>query len=155
MINIALKWIQTDLVCSQALAILRTIAVNTDNANSIILEPVLTGLPIFILALGTGEEIPTNIEHNKRLGALMQLFRALVRADTIGDRVVSALKEETIYNIFGPILGKSALQNRANHADISSIEAVNMYVNTLSLVDELAKKNTNWIPVQNKLLNQK
>lgn len=156
-ITLALKWIQTDLVCSQAIAVLRTIALNTESEKTHILEPLAKRLPVFFVALDPKEsELPTNTEHNKRVCALMQLLRAMVQADSIKMDVLNAIKEDHIQQIFYPLLGMDESPRlRAGPVDTYSPEAINLYVCALALVDQLAKVNMEWVPMYTNLLKQK
>lgn len=70
LVKIALKWIDTDLVSSHALAILRSVAVNVEPAvDNDILEPLIKGLPVFLITLNRSrtEEMPDFMEHNRKV----------------------------------------------------------------------------------------
>lgn len=156
LVNVALEWIKADLVCSEALAILRTVAINTTEDECIILEPFLSGLPIFLLAIENGkEEIPTHIENNKRLSALMELLRALVKAESTCNRVLGVLKQELLSKIFVPLLGDKSPSSRPSNANTYSAEAIVLYVNAIALIDELAKHDNKWIELHISLMQQK
>lgn len=147
LLSIALKWIQTDLVCSQAIAILRTIANNTEKSNFGILEPILTSIPIFTLALDNNGD---NIEHNKRIASIMQLFQVLVQNESFRDKILHHLNEDTLYRVFEPLLG-----SKTCNINTSYEETINMYIYALSLIDKITQFNTKWVMLQRKLLEQK
>lgn len=158
LLGVALTWIQTDLVCFQALSILRTIAVQTEPFEGHMLEPLLNSMPIFLIALAPSqeeEEVPTNIEHNKRLSALTQLFRALLQVDQTKNTVLASLKEDHIVKIFYPLIGSVSPRLRANTADTFSVEAINLYVNAVALVDQLAKSDAQWVNIYSTLLKHR
>lgn len=156
LLTVALKWIQTDLVCFQALSILKTIALQTEPFEGHTLKPLLNSMEIFLIALTPGdEEVPTHIEHNKRISALMQLLRALLQVEDTKTYVLCSLKEDHVLKIFYPLIGCLSPRLRANDADTYSIEAVNLYVNAVALVDQLAKTDAQWIHMYQNLLKYK
>lgn len=155
-VNIALKWTQTEFVCSNALAVLRTVVLNQSEEDNNILEPVLEGLQIFLMAIENNEEeIPTHIENNKRLSALMELLRVLVKASNTRTKVLAVLKEELLLKIFTPLLGDKSPRTRASSENTYTPEAVLLYVNAIALIDELVKHDLQWINLHNNLMQQK
>ncbi|KAF5306252.1 hypothetical protein FQA39_LY08950 [Lamprigera yunnana] len=156
LVSLALKWIQVELVCSNALAILRTVSVNTVEETCIILDPFLTSLPIFLVGIENGdEEIPTHIENNKRLGSLMELLRALMKSETTRKRVLAILREELFLKIFTPLLGCSSPRTRASNVDTCSPAAISLYVNAIALIYELVKYDRQWITCLSSLMQHK
>ncbi|KAF5292722.1 hypothetical protein FQR65_LT11190 [Abscondita terminalis] len=147
LIQLALNWIQVDTVCSEALAILRTVAVNTNEDTCSILDPFINCLPMFLLAIANGEEeeMSFTLENNKRLCSLMELLRALMKSDSTKDRVVSVLKEDLFVKIFMPFIGCSSPRTRASNVNTGSSEAILLYVNAIALIYELLKYNERWI----------
>ncbi|KAF5292723.1 hypothetical protein FQR65_LT11191 [Abscondita terminalis] len=155
LVNLTLKWIQVDLVCSNALAILRTVAVNTTEETCIILDPFLTSLPILLLSIeNEEEEIPTHTENNKRLASLMELLRALMKAETTRKRVIAILKEDLFVKIFRPLIG-SSVNVRASNVNTSSTEAVLLYANSIALIEDLLKYDERWIDFFTDLMQNK
>lgn len=151
----ALKWIQTDIACTQALSVLRTIAINTPSENANILEPLHSGIPIFVLMLNHGaEESSGNLEQQKRVGALLQLMKTLLQVDGLKERVLEELNEIPLRKLFVPVLdGKSTMASGDD--SIYSADAVNLFAFALGLIDDLAKLQPSWISLYCSLMQQK
>ena len=156
LIETSLKLIQNNGVDSQAMSLMRIVALNTDSESRYILEPILNSLPAFLTDLESkDEEIPTNVEYNKRISILMELLKVLVQTESFRDRVLSIVKLEHIEKIFSPLICNRSPRTRACDADTSSAEAVELYINALVLVHELARCNHFWSEAQQNLLQQK
>ncbi|KAK4873864.1 hypothetical protein RN001_013224 [Aquatica leii] len=156
LVNLALNWIQVDFVSSDALAILRTVAVNATEETCIILNPFLNSLPLLLLSITNGEEeIPTHIENNKRLCSLMELLRALMKAEITRRRVLTILKEDVFMKIFMPLIGCSSPRTRASNMNTSSAEAILLYVNSIALIHELLTYDEYWIGFFTDLMQHK
>ncbi|KAL3273249.1 hypothetical protein HHI36_014703 [Cryptolaemus montrouzieri] len=156
-IQISLQWVQSDVVSHQSIAILKTIAINTSAGKTDILKPLGVSLPVFLLALdyGTQEDIPTHTEHNRKIGALLQLLRVMMRVDHLKPKILMELKEETILKVFYPLLGDDSPRLRANDHNTCSEEAINLYTHALALVDELAKHDVSWVTIRENFLQQR
>lgn len=153
---IALKWIQTDIACSQALSVLRTIAINTSLEHADILEPLHSGIPIFIIMLNHGaEESAGNLEQQKRVGALLQLFRALLQVDGLKQKVLEELNEMPLKKLFAPLVDGNSTMASGDESNIYSADAVNLFTFALGLVDDLAKIQPTWIGLYCILMQQK
>lgn len=91
--HLALRWIETDVACTRALSLLRIIADQNSKEDLNMLEPLLTGLPVFLVSLNCAADDATrDLEHNRRTGALLQLLRTLAQAKYSRDRVLRDLK---------------------------------------------------------------
>lgn len=155
-LRIALKWIQTDIACTQALSVLRTIAINTPADSNSILEPLQGGIPVFILMLNHGaEETAGNLEQQRRVGALLQLLRALLQVDGLKQKVLEELAEAPLKRMFGPVVDGGASMAGGDEASIYSADAVNLFTFGLGLVDDLAKVQPGWIGLYCVLMQQK
>lgn len=142
-INIALKWIQTDLVCHRAIIILKTIAIYTEQSQYEILEPIVMAVPVLTVALDNNTDNGDNIN---RLGAIMQLFCVLSKDHTFRSKILLHLKKDVIYKIFNNLF-----DNKTNMSE----DAIYMYVYCLSLINVLANFDEEWCQYKCKLLQQK
>ncbi|XP_018319002.1 uncharacterized protein LOC108732610 isoform X2 [Agrilus planipennis] len=155
MVALALKWLQVEAVCSQALAVLRTVAVNSAY-DSTISEQLMVGLPIFTFVLNVSEDdFSASIERNKRLNALMQLLKVLVLCPNSQSRIVNAIENEYLEKIFLPLLGLKSPRERATDASTMSPEAIGLYVNAVALIVELAKINPACVDMRDELLKHR
>lgn len=85
-LQVSLRWIQTDIACTQALSVLLTIAVSANQYGNVDLEPIAASIPILIMSVNhRSEETPMNVEYQKRIGALLQLLRALVQVRVVNN----------------------------------------------------------------------
>ncbi|KAB0793304.1 hypothetical protein PPYR_12924 [Photinus pyralis] len=145
LVNLALKWVQVNHVCSNAYEILRTLAANVTEETSITLDPLLTSLPIYLLDIVNGEEeVNTNIETNRRLKSLLELLRSLIRTDSTRERVLAILKEDLFIKIFVPLLNKSPTKTRAHYTSTQTLDAVLLYASAIVLISELCKYDGMW-----------
>lgn len=151
-LRIALKWIQTDIACTQALSVLRTIAINTPPEHGQILEPLHTGIPIFIMMLNDGAG---NLEQQKRVGALLQLFRALLQVDGLKKEVLGELTEVPLKKLFTPVVDGNSTMGSGDDSSIYTGDAVNLFAFAMALVDDLAKIQPEWIGFYCTLMQQK
>lgn len=145
MINITLKWIQADIVCSKAIAILRTIAVNTNKSNNKILEPISAAIPIFSVAMDGNLE---SAEHVKRFGAIMQLFDVLIKTEQFRIKILEHINEKMIQKIF-----RLLFENNINC--YLTEDTINMYIYALIFIDNVANYNDKWTSLEGELLQQK
>lgn len=143
-ITIALKWIQTDVVCNSAIGILRTIALYTDREQQVILEPIAKAIPILIHTIDNNLE---NVENVKRLSAIMHLLQVLVQDESFRKKILEHLNENVLRKLFNVLL-----ENKANNV---SEESVNMYIYELSLIDRLAAFDEKWLQYECNLLQQR
>ncbi|KAK4873807.1 hypothetical protein RN001_013167 [Aquatica leii] len=144
LVNIALNWIQVDSVCSEALTLLREVAVNSAAESSSVLDPFLNCLPIFLRSIRNGDdEISTCIENNKKINSLIELLRVLVQAEYIRKRVLAMVKEELFTKIFTPLIGTSS--SGTTNLNTCSTGATLLYVNCLALIYDLSKYDDCWI----------
>ncbi|EFA07883.1 hypothetical protein TcasGA2_TC005457 [Tribolium castaneum] len=158
LIQIALKWIHTDLVSSQALALLKSIAVNVDENKMEILEPLVQGLPIFLNTLDSSrnEDGPAYVEQNLKIGGLLQLLRIMTQVATIRPKILEDLKVATVCKVLGCLQDAENVSNsKTNDLDMANIDTVNLYVHGIALVNELAKHDITWMNLQTNLMQHK
>lgn len=154
-LRIALQWIQTDIVCTQALSILRTIAINTPSENSNILEPLYSGIPIFISTLNHGaDQSSANLEQQKRVGALLQLMRVFLQVDSLKNKVLEELNEVPLRKLFAPVIDGNSTMASGDDS-VYSADAVNVFAFALGLISDLAKLQPNWINLYCSLMEQR
>ncbi|KAB0793288.1 hypothetical protein PPYR_12908 [Photinus pyralis] len=143
LVNIALKWLQVELVSSDALAILRTLAINVTVETCAVLNPFLTTLPLFLLHLVNVEGEILD-EGNKRLTSLMELLGALMQIENTRAQVVGVLKEEIFFKIFSPLLETTTPRIRDSNANAYSLKATILYIKAIALIYELKKYEETW-----------
>lgn len=83
-IKLALDWLHSELVSHQALVVLTVIiqnAIQIDDGggDKDVLTLLAAKLPTFVMTLST-EATPTNMEGCKRLGALLQLLKTMLKS---------------------------------------------------------------------------
>ncbi|KRT84391.1 hypothetical protein AMK59_1149 [Oryctes borbonicus] len=157
LVRISLGWLQSEAVSTQALVILRTIALQDVGAS--ILEPILNSnnsLSLLLLELEhKTDEIPTNLEYNKKLSSLMELLLSLLKVASLKEKVLSIVKEGHVFKIFNPLLGDKSPRHRANDVDTTSKEAVTLYIISLTLIYEMSKYSVVWEEVYSSLIQHK
>lgn len=153
-LQVSLRWIQTDIACTQALSVLRTIAVSATQHGNVDLEQIATSIPVLIMSVNhRGEETPMNVEYQKRIGALLQLLKALVQVESLREKISQDLSVEMVERLFMPVV----MGNASGDDDSStySQEAINLYVYTMGLIDELAKHGSEWMNLRCNLMQLK
>lgn len=157
LIQIALKWIHTDLVSSQALALLKSIAVNVDNNDNRILEPLVQGLPIFLNTIdcSRSEDSPDYIEQNLKIAGLFQLLKIMSQVPSIRPKILEDLKVGTVCKVLGCLQDIESPRGSTSDLDLANIDTVNLYVHGISLVNELAKHDVAWMNVQTNLMQNR
>lgn len=87
-IRVAIGWVQTELVGCKALSLLKTVAFCPKSDSTAVLEPLSSDLPIFLHILQSEEaQTITYTEHCKKMGALLQLLKALVSCRSVSEKV--------------------------------------------------------------------
>ncbi|XP_044759623.1 uncharacterized protein LOC123317254 [Coccinella septempunctata] len=152
-IQMSLNWVQSDVVSPQSIAILKAIAIRTSLEDTDILKPIGISLPVFLLCLESGsqDDEPSNTQHNKKIAALLELLRVLMKVDHLKSKILIEIKEETICKVFYPLLGDDSPRVRATCSE----EAVGLYTHAVALVNELAKNCANWVSIRENLLQQR
>lgn len=157
LVRISLRWLQVETVSAQALLMLRTIALQDVGVN--ILEPILNvnnSLSLVLLELEhKTDDIPTNLEYNIKLSALMQLLLSLLKVDSLREKVLNIMRVEHLLKIFTPLLGDKSPRQKANDVDTSSPEAVSLYVISAALIYEMARYSETWQTMYASLLQRR
>lgn len=150
MVNVALNWIQTETVCSKAMALLKSIAYIPTEKSSIVLESLASGLPMFIHMLQDEDNLSTTYEHCNKMSALLQLLQTLVTCKDVRDEIFEQLNQTRV---------KSALEQILNNEELIKCRETNgcveLCVNALVLICELSKFETSWYQFYLQFINQK
>ncbi|XP_063915878.1 uncharacterized protein LOC135131937 isoform X2 [Zophobas morio] len=142
LIQLALKWIHTDLVSSQALAVLKSVA----------------GLPIFLTTLdcSRNEDGPEYLEQNLKIAGLFQLLKIMAQVPSIRPKILEDLKLATVCKIFGCLQDvEEPVKAKASDLDMANVETINLYVHGIALVNELAKYDASWMNLQGNVMANK
>lgn len=136
---------------------LRTIAAQDTGIH--ILEPILNAnnsLSLLLIELkNKTEDIPTNLEYNKKLSALMELLLSLLKVESLHEKVLNIVEMDHLEKIFTPLLGDKSPRTKANDVDTSSKEAVSLYVISLALIYEMAKYSESWRETYTNLIQRR
>ncbi|KAJ8930918.1 hypothetical protein NQ314_016242 [Rhamnusium bicolor] len=161
--TLAIDWVNSEGVSYQALAVLtKIIEKNTEGEaeknSSELLQSLIKALPSLLLILQSNS-MPSNMESCRRLGALLQLLRAMLQANSIRTNVLHILKEETIEKVFMPLQLDNLIdclpRLKSNDTNMSSTDAVNTYLYALGLVNELAQHDASWLALQSALMENR
>lgn len=157
LVRISLRWMQTENVSTQALIMLQTIAMQ--EVDSSILESIINdsnSISILLIELEhKTEDLPTNLEYNKKLSALMQLLLSLLKVESLREKIINLLKEEHLHKIFVPLLGNNSPRSKANDVDVASTEAIKLYIISLALIYEMGTCNEMWNGIYRTIMEQK
>lgn len=161
--TISLNWVNSDWVSYQALSVLSKIVETSADADDVTktetLQQVINSLPAFVLILQS-HAVPSNMENCRRLGALLQLFRNLLRIDEVRSNVLQAVKEDSIAKIFTPLqldsLGVEWLPIlKSEDTSVTATDAVDTYLYALGLVNDLTQYGANWLSLQSTLMENR
>ncbi|XP_065174024.1 uncharacterized protein [Atheta coriaria] len=169
MAKVALNWIQTDNVASDALSFLKAIVETSlestppsSSYNEAILEMVLGAMPILLMNLHHIEaNTKMNIAECTRLSIIMSLLQILARCDKTRERVIAQLAKEQFDKLFNLViyandeLGDLNEMERAKDESNFTPEAFALYVNALCLISVLAKYYSDWQEYFTKLIEHK
>lgn len=150
MVNLALNWIQTETVSSKALALLKSIVFVPEKSQTVPLENLASGLPMFIHMLQDEDNLSTSYEHCNKMSALLQLLQALITCHDVKDRIFEQLNQTSVKNSLGQMLrNEELLKCRESNG------CVELCVNALVLICELSKYDSVWYQFYLEFINQK
>lgn len=171
MVRMTIGWVQTEMVSSKALALLRSIAVQPDDPEQQqqqqhVLEPLASGLTVLLHIIDTA--VPAgdllHSEQCNKLTALFQLLRVLACNDTLQSRVFATLKQSSVLRVFDALLGtddepmsvttltqgsypNASGEHLLHLKDGFTSELNELYVHAVALVCALATYSEQWEPV--------
>lgn len=113
MVSLALGWVQTETVGARALALLRSVAVQPNEEQQQVLEPLASGLSVLLHIIDSSVESGSlaHTETCHKLIALLQLLHVLVCNNALQNHVFATLKQTSILRIFDALLGKDENQS--------------------------------------------
>lgn len=95
-----------------------------------------------------------NLEQQKRVGALLQLIRALIQVDGLKQKVLQELTETALRKLFVPVIEGNSTMGSGDD-NVYSPEAINVFTFALGLIDDLAKVEPCWVTLYCTLMQQR
>lgn len=152
LVKLSLNWVQNGMVCSKALALLKTITFNfPQNLSSETLQNLCTHVPLFLQLLQNNcTQTMTFNEHCIKLCALLQMLRALLCSKEVMKSVVDYLNEENVKSL---LLSMTKNEEVLKYAETNA--GVEFCMSALALVAELSQHDDSWYGDYQQIIKQK
>ncbi|XP_043271949.1 uncharacterized protein [Venturia canescens] len=168
-VKVAMGWIPVEQVCSKALALIRTVVIDSRRMENPI--DVLSDLDLSMLMLvvkcddeddrtkGTNEskwKDQRSVESESRLTELMQLLQEMARISTLKIKVMQAFNEQAMRKLFRAMLEQndSSCSNRWP-GNLFNDPATALYIHALALTADHAAYDSTWLTLYSELLQKK
>ncbi|KAJ8680087.1 hypothetical protein QAD02_015874 [Eretmocerus hayati] len=157
----AVSWVPIEYVGSKALALIRTIIIDSKRTknNAEVLEEL--DLSVLTLIIKEDDEMDgsfskNSIETEKNLTELMKLFHELIKTPAIRTRVLEVFSVAKMRLLMRALLdcgNDSGLLEKSRN--LFNDPSTDFYVHALALVADLAANNTHWLTLYTELLQRK
>lgn len=162
-VKIAMSWIPSELVCSKALALIRTVVIDSRITKSS--TQVLAELDLSVLMLVAncqeddemdGKSEIRSAETQTRLTELMQLLQEMARIPNLKNKVTQAFGEQSMRKLLKPMLEQKDLSAAGEWPGNSFNDpATSLYVHALALTADLAAHDSVWLTLYSEILQKK
>ncbi|XP_051165330.1 protein CIP2A [Leptopilina boulardi] len=157
-IKCATSYVPVEQVCSKALALIRTIVIDSRRTKTI--ADVLSELDLSILMLIVNSYEEQSLEFSSetisRLNELMQLLQEIVKIDNLRSKVFQAFTDQTMRKLLKAILDDEDRDMNIDCPDnLSSNQSTTFYVHALALTSEMAQTNSDWLTLYSELMRKK
>ncbi|XP_072765120.1 protein CIP2A homolog L [Anoplolepis gracilipes] len=158
-IRSAMTWVPVEQVCSKALALIRSIIIDSRRTKTSV--EVLTEVDPSVLMLITNPEDETNGENGSqsaemetKQAELMQLFQEMIKTPTLKKKIMQSFSEYAMRRLFSRMLDNefSAAGDWTGNFQNAS---TNLYIYALALTADLATSYSNWLTLYSELLSRK
>ncbi|KAL6260355.1 hypothetical protein P5V15_007885 [Pogonomyrmex californicus] len=158
-IKSAMTWVPVEQVCSKALALIRTVIIDSRRTKTSI--EVLTEVDPSVLMLITNPENEVNeqnrnqnVEAETKQAELMQLFQEMIKTPSLKKKIMQSFNEHAMRRLFSHLLNNEF--SAAGDWTGNFIQnATNLYIHALALTADLAANHSNWLTLYSELLSRK
>ncbi|KAL6439326.1 hypothetical protein ACFW04_003886 [Cataglyphis niger] len=159
-IKSAMTWVPVEQVCSKALALIRSIIIDSRRTKTSI--EVLTEVDPAVLMLITNPEDETNeqnegqnVEMETKQAELMQLFQEMIKTPALKKKIMQSFSEHAMRRIFSRMLDNEFPAAGDWTGNFVQNASTNLYIYALALTADLATSYSNWLTLYSELLSKK
>ncbi|EFN82611.1 uncharacterized protein LOC105185017 [Harpegnathos saltator] len=159
-IKSAMTWVPVEQVCSKALALIRTVIIDSRRTKTS--TDVLTELDpsVLMLITNSGDEIndqnrSRNAETETRQAELMQLFQEMIKSIPLRKKIMQSFSEHEMRILFSHMLDNEFSAAGDWTGNFIQNTSINLYIHALVLTADLAANHSNWLTLYSELLSRK
>ncbi|XP_029668888.1 uncharacterized protein LOC115238883 [Formica exsecta] len=159
-IKSAMTWVPVEQVCSKALALIRSIIIDSRRTKTSI--EVLTEVDPSVLMLITNPEDETNgqngsqnAEMETKQAELMQLFQEMIKTPALKKKIMQSFSEHAMRRLFSRMLDNEFPAAGDWTGNFVQNASTNLYIYALALTADLATSYSNWLTLYSELLSKK
>ncbi|KAJ8965606.1 hypothetical protein NQ317_004365 [Molorchus minor] len=159
--KLAINWVNSEWVSYQALVVLTKIterARENDNSTEIS-NMLMAALPSFMFILRSNAAF-SNMECCRRLGALLQLFRAMLQNGNFRAHTLQSLKIESVKEVFTSLQSDDLQLDslpyfKSENGSATSTDAAHTYLYGLGLINDLVQYDAHYLDLQGTLMENR
>ncbi|XP_025991978.2 uncharacterized protein LOC105203182 [Solenopsis invicta] len=159
-IKSAMTWVPVEQVCSKALALIRSVIIDSRRTKTSV--QVLTELDTSVLMLitnpeeeGNGQIGSQNAEMEMKQAELMQLFQEMIKIPALKKKIMQSFSEHAMRKLFSHVLNNEFSAAGDWTGNFIQNTSTNLYVHALALTADLAANHSNWLTLYSELLSRK
>ncbi|KMQ95178.1 protein cip2a [Lasius niger] len=159
-IKSAMTWVPVEQVCSKALALIRSIIIDSRRTKTS--AEVLTEVDPSVLMLITNPEDETdgqnesqNVEMETKQAELMQLFQEMIKTPALKKKIMQSFSEHAMRRLFNRVLDNEFSAAGDWTGNFIQNASTNLYIHALALTADLATNHSNWLTLYSELLSRK
>lgn len=165
-VQIAMTWVPVDRVASKALALLKTILI--DSRRSKIFDNLIGALDLSVLMLvminddenyaadGINGNGKRDIKINSKIAELMQLLQEMSKVSELQAQITEVFSEYKMRILLNPILEQDDIITENNWPEnFFQDPSMALYIHALALTSDLAIQNSNWQALYSELMRKK
>ncbi|KAG5317679.1 CIP2A protein, partial [Pseudoatta argentina] len=157
-IRSAMTWVPVEQVCSKALALIRSIIIDSRRTRTC--TEVLTEIDPSVLMLITNQEDEVNDQSEgqnaeMKQAELMQLFQEMIKTPALKKKIMSSFNEHAMRKQFNHVLNNEFSACGDWTRNFMQNASTNLYIHALALTADLAANHSNWLTLYSELLSKK
>ncbi|KYN00114.1 PREDICTED: protein CIP2A homolog [Cyphomyrmex costatus] len=157
-IKSAMMWVPVEQVCSKALALIRSVIIDSRRTRTCV--EVLTEIDPSVLMLITNQEDEVNDQSGSqnaemKQAELMQLFQEMIKTPALKKKIISSFNENAMRKLFNHVLDNELSTSGNWTKNFMQNTSTNLYIHALALTADLAANHSNWLTLYSELLSKK
>ncbi|KYQ57917.1 Protein CIP2A [Trachymyrmex zeteki] len=157
-IKSAMTWVPVEQVCSKALALIRSIIIDSRRTRTC--TEVLTEIDPSVLMLITNQEDEVNDQSGgqnaeMKQAELMQLFQEMIKTPALKKKIMNSFNECAMRKQFNHVLDNEFSARGDWTKNFMQNASINLYIHALALTADLAANHSNWLTLYSELLSKK
>ncbi|XP_032683852.1 uncharacterized protein LOC116850095 isoform X1 [Odontomachus brunneus] len=153
-IKSAMTWVPVEQVCSKALALIRTVIIDSRRTKTS--TDVLVELdPSVLMLITSSGDGSRNAETEAKQAELMQLFQEMIKNPTLRKKIMQSFSEHEMRRLFSHMLNNDFSAAGDWTGNFIQNASTNLYIHALVLTADLAANHSNWLTLYSELLSSK